>query len=169
MKIKPIKTIYDYNQAQKYLESIFHNELTEEEANDVAVLEVLIENFERQGKPSKENLEVEPLIDYVFDLVTNASQYEEKGLLERGLKLGEEYGELSAEILKLAGYKRSKETRKLVTSYWKELLKSTAPALLKSENCTPNEVDSMVADLDQMEKDENAIFFYQFVQAKATL
>ena len=64
---------------------------------------------------------------------------------------------------------RSKETRKLVTSYWKELLKSTAPALLKSGNCTPNEVDSMVADLDQMEKDENAIFFYQFVQAKATL
>ena len=47
MKIKPIKTIYDYNQAQKYLESIFHNELTEEEANDVAVLEILIENFER--------------------------------------------------------------------------------------------------------------------------
>jgi hypothetical protein len=116
MKIKPIKTIYDYNQAQKYLESIFHNELTEEEANDVAVLEVLIENFERQGKPSKENLEVEPLIDYVFDLVTNASQYEEKGLLERGLKLGEEYGELSAEILKLAGYKRSKETKEEINN-----------------------------------------------------
>jgi len=109
MKIKPIKTIYDYNQAQKYLESIFHNELTEEEANDVAVLEILIENFERQGKPSKENLEVEPLIDYVFDLVTNASQYEKHGLIERGLKLGEEYGELSAEILKLAGYKRTTE------------------------------------------------------------
>jgi hypothetical protein len=109
MKIKPIKTIYDYNQAQKYLESIFHNELTEEEANDVAVLEILIENFERQGRPSKENLEVEPLIDYVFDLVTNASQYEKHGLIERGLKLGEEYGELSAEILKLKGYKRTTE------------------------------------------------------------
>ena len=116
MKIKPIKTIYDYNQAQKYLESIFHNELTEEEANDVAVLEVLIENFERQGRPSKENLDVEPLIDYVFDLVTNASQYEEKGLLERGLKLGEEYGELSAEILKLAGYKRSSETKEEINN-----------------------------------------------------
>ena len=116
MKIKPIKTIYDYNQAQKYLESIFHNELTEEEANDVAVLEVLIENFERQGKPSKENLEVEPLIDYIFDLVTNASQYEEEGLIERGLKLGEEYGELSAEILKLAGYKRSKETKEEINN-----------------------------------------------------
>jgi hypothetical protein len=116
MKIKPIKTIYDYNQAQKYLESIFHNELTEEEANDVAVLEILIENFERQGKPSKENLEVEPLIDYVFDLVTNASQYEKHGLIERGLKLGEEYGELSAEILKLAGYKRSKETKEEINN-----------------------------------------------------
>ena len=116
MKIKPIKTIYDYNQAQKYLESIFHNELTEEEANDVAVLEILIENFERQGKPSKENLEVEPLIDYVFDLVTNASQYEKHGLIESGLKLGEEYGELSAEILKLAGYKRSSETKEEINN-----------------------------------------------------
>jgi hypothetical protein len=116
MKIKPIKTIYDYNQAQKYLESIFHSELTEEEANNVSILEVLIENFERQGKVAKENLEVEPLIDYVFDLVTNASQYEKHGLIERGLKLGEEYGELSAEILKLAGYKRSKETKEEINN-----------------------------------------------------
>jgi hypothetical protein len=38
MKIKPIKTLYDYNQAQKYLESIFHKELTEDESNDVADL-----------------------------------------------------------------------------------------------------------------------------------
>ena len=116
MKIKPIKTIYDYNQAQKYLESIFHSELTEEEANNVSILEVLIENFERQGKVAKENLEIEPLIDYVFDLVSNASQYEEHGIIERGLKLGEEYGELSAEILKLAGYKRSSETKEEINN-----------------------------------------------------
>jgi hypothetical protein len=123
MKLKPIKTVYDYNQAQKYLESIFHNELTEDEANDVAILEVLIENFERQGKVSKENLEIEPLIDYVFDLVTNASQYEEEGLLERGLKLGEEYGELSAEILKFVGYKRSSESKEQIN--YNILLEST--------------------------------------------
>jgi hypothetical protein len=42
MKLKPIKTIYDYNQAQKYLESIFHSELTEEEANNVSILEVSV-------------------------------------------------------------------------------------------------------------------------------
>ena len=73
-----------------------------------------MEEFERKGKTSKEELEVEPLIDYVYDLVTNASKYEKHGLIERGLKLGEEYGELSAEILKLAEYKRSEESKEKI-------------------------------------------------------
>lgn len=123
MKIKPIRTLYDYNQAQSYLESIFHSELTEEESNNVAILEILMEEFERKGKVSKEDLVVEPLIDYVYDLVTNASQYEEEGLLERGLKLGEEYGELSAEILKLSGYKRTTEDKDRIN--YNILLEST--------------------------------------------
>jgi len=123
MKIKPIKTLYDYNQAQKYLESIFHKELTEDESNDVAVLEILMEEYERKGKVSKEDLVVEPLIDYVFDLVSKASQYEEEGILERGLKLGEEYGELSAEILKLKGYKRTTEDEGRI--HYNILLEST--------------------------------------------
>lgn len=111
MKIKPIKTIYDYEQAQKYLESVFHKELTEEESNDVEVIEVLIEEFERKGEVTKECISTEPLIDYVYDLVMNASKFESPGLLERGLKLGEEYGELSAEILKLIEYKRTNESK----------------------------------------------------------
>ena len=37
MKIKPIRNSYDYNEAQKYLESGFHSGLTEEESSDVAV------------------------------------------------------------------------------------------------------------------------------------
>ena len=123
MKIKPIKTLYDYKQAQNYLESIFHKELTEDESNDVAILEILMEEYERKGKISKEDLVVEPLIDYVFDLVSNASQYESPGLLERGLKLGEEYGELSAEILKLAGYKRTTEDEGRI--HYNILLEST--------------------------------------------
>jgi len=114
MKLKPIKTLYDYKEAQKYIESIFHAELTDEESNNVAILEILMEEFERKGKTSKEELEVEPLIDYVYDLVTNASKYEKHGLIERGLKLGEEYGELSAEILKLAEYKRSEESKEKI-------------------------------------------------------
>lgn len=110
MNLKPIRNLYDYEQAQKYIESVFHKDLTSEESNKVAVLEVLIEDFERRGEMRKEEVNIEPVIDYVYDLVQNASQYEEVGILERGLKLGEEYGELSAEILKLKGYKTTKDT-----------------------------------------------------------
>jgi len=114
MKIKPIKTIYDYKKAQEYLESIFHKELSEEESNNVAVLEILIEDFERKGDFSNENVEVEPIIDYVYDLVMNASKFENPGLIERCLKLGEEYGELSAEVLKLINYKRTTESKQQI-------------------------------------------------------
>lgn len=123
MKIKPIKTLYDYNQAKNYLESIFHTELTEEESTNVEILEILMENFERQGSPKKEDIISEPLMDYVYDLVKDASKYEKEGLLERCLKLGEEYGELSAEVLKLAGYKRSRETEETIK--YNILLEST--------------------------------------------
>lgn len=114
MKIKPIKTLYDYEKAQKYLESVFHKELTEEESNEIEVLEILVEEFERKGEILKDNIVTEPLIDYIYELVINASKFESPGLLERGLKLGEEYGELSAEILKLVNYKRSNESKEKI-------------------------------------------------------
>ena len=116
MKIKPIKNLYDYKEAQKYLESLFQKELSTEESNDVAILEILIEEFERKGKVSMDDVIVEPLIDYVHELVQNASKYENPGILEKGLKLGEEYGELSAEILKLCGYKRTNEDKEKIVS-----------------------------------------------------
>jgi hypothetical protein len=109
MELKPITNQYDYQQAQKYLESIHRVELSKEESNKVSILTVLIEEFERKSKPVEEEIISETLIDYVYDLVINASKYEKHGLIERGLKLGEEYGELSAEILKLKGYKRTTE------------------------------------------------------------
>ncbi len=64
---------------------------------------------------------------------------------------------------------RSGEKRKLVIAYWKELLNSAAPALLAAEECTLEVVEKMLEDLEKLGNDENAIFFYQFVQAKATL
>jgi hypothetical protein len=109
MELKPITNQYDYQQAQKYLESIHGVELSKEESNKISILTVLIEEFERKSKPVEEEIISETLIDYVYDLVINASKYEKHGLIERGLKLGEEYGELSAEILKLKGYKRTTE------------------------------------------------------------
>ncbi|MFZ9187327.1 MAG: SAM-dependent methyltransferase, partial [Algoriphagus sp.] len=63
---------------------------------------------------------------------------------------------------------RSGQKRKLVAEYWKELLKSAAHALVSKGACTPNEVEKMIGDLEKLGNDENAIFFYQFVQAKVT-
>lgn len=59
--------------------------------------------------------------------------------------------------------------RKRVTEFWKELLESAASALLAANYCSQKEVDDMGFDLDRMSEDENTIFFYQFVQAKAIL
>lgn len=107
ISLKPIRNYSDYLEAQKQLESVFHSELDSEEGQKAEILTVLIESYERRMTPSKEDILIEPLIDYVFDLVKNTSQFEKHGILERGLKLGEETGELSAEILKLVGYKKS--------------------------------------------------------------
>lgn len=105
--LKPIRNYGDYLEAQKQLESIFHSELDSEEGQKAEILSVLIENYEKRMNPSTEDLNIEPLIDYVYDLVKDTSKFEQHGILERGLKLGEETGELSAEILKFVGYKKS--------------------------------------------------------------
>jgi hypothetical protein len=107
MKLKPITNYYDYQQAQKYIES--NKDLSKETLNKISILSILVEDFERKSIPIEDEIISETLIDYVYDLVINASKYEKNGLIERGLKLGEEYGELSAEILKLKGYKRTTE------------------------------------------------------------
>jgi HTH-type transcriptional regulator/antitoxin HigA len=107
ISLKPIRNYSDFLEAQKQLESIFHSELDSEEGNKAEILTILIENYEKKMNPSADDLSMEPLIDYVYDLVKNTSQYEKPGILERGLKLNEETGELSAEILKLVGFKKS--------------------------------------------------------------
>lgn len=106
MKLKPLKNYHDYTEAKSYLDNISKFNDNDE------ILSILVLEYERKLDMNKDNLEIEPLIDSVFDLVEKATKYEKtKGLSERCLKLGEEYGELSAEILKLSGYKRSKETK----------------------------------------------------------
>jgi SAM-dependent methyltransferase len=64
---------------------------------------------------------------------------------------------------------RSGDSRKIFTAYWIELLKSAAPALLESGDCSFQALKLMEEDLEKIGNDENAVFFYQFVQAKATL
>ncbi len=48
------------------------------------------------------------------------SKLESKSLAERGLKLGEEYGELAAEIFKLLGKKSTNQTKKETLEHLRE-------------------------------------------------
>ena len=64
---------------------------------------------------------------------------------------------------------RSGEQRKVAADYWKGLLKSAAPALVAEGACSTFLVEKMITELEKLANDENAIFFYQFVQAKVTL
>jgi len=107
INLKPIKSLEDYKEAQEQLESLFNAELDSEEGNKAEILTILIEDYERKMEPIPEESDLEPQIDYVFEIVKGVSELESKGNMERCLKLGEEYGELSAEFLKLSGYKRS--------------------------------------------------------------
>lgn len=55
--------------------------------------------------------ENENSFDLIYDLIRSASESDDKGtLVERGLKLSEEVGELAAEILKSVDYKYHKNT-----------------------------------------------------------
>ena len=55
-----------------------------------------------------------------------------------------------------------------MVSFWKMLLKSGSPGLLKSSLITEDEVLDMENDLDFMVTSEKGVFFYQFVQTFAT-
>ncbi|GAA0877589.1 hypothetical protein GCM10009119_05570 [Algoriphagus jejuensis] len=54
-------------------------------------------------------------------------------------------------------------------AFWKILMKSGAPGLLESGAISQFEIDAMESDLDRILADENAVFFYQFVHANATV
>lgn len=62
---------------------------------------------------------------------------------------------------------RQPEDLRRFVEFWKVLMKSGATGLLESGMVTESEVRSMENDLDRLLADENAVFFYQFVQAKA--
>lgn len=61
------------------------------------------------------------------------------------------------------------EELKRVINFWKILMKSGADGLLDAGLVTQEDIAQMENDLDRVLADENAVFFYQFVQAKATV
>jgi hypothetical protein len=108
MKITPIITNEDYKKYINYIDSLYGKEIDEKKANDVLIIQQLIENYEFNNlKKVSENLENLDNLDYIYDLIKNISNFQKFGLIERVCKLQEEVGELSAEALKSIGFKKS--------------------------------------------------------------
>jgi hypothetical protein len=109
MKITPINSKEDYLKYTNYLDGLYGVELNEEQTNDILVIQQLVDYWE-QNNLSKVKLDddfTNEDLDYIFDLVKNVSSAQGYGLSERVVKLQEEVGELSAEVLKLRGFKKS--------------------------------------------------------------
>jgi hypothetical protein len=109
MKITPINSREDYIKYTNYLDGLYGVELDEDQTNDILVIQQLIDYWE-QNNLSKVKLDddfTNEDLDYIFDLVKNVSSAQGYGLSERVVKLQEEVGELSAEVLKLRGFKKS--------------------------------------------------------------
>lgn len=115
MKIKPIHNEEDYQEALRQLESIFHAELGTEEGDKAEILSILIEKYEDVHYPipktESQEKDLEFDFNYIYELVKETSSIEKGTLVEKGLKLNEEVGELSAELLKLVEYKHTNETK----------------------------------------------------------
>jgi hypothetical protein len=107
MKLKPIKSKEDYQIYTKYIDSLYGIELSDEQTNEILIIQQLLEHYE-QNNMSKVSLEESKEdFDYIYTLIQNVAELEGFGLLERVCKLQEEVGELSAETLKLIGFKNS--------------------------------------------------------------
>jgi hypothetical protein len=109
MKITPIKTKEDYNKFNLYLDSLYGLELSDEQTNDILIIQQLLDHYEQNNmsKVQENSLDDSEDFDYIYELIQSVSKLEGYGLLERVCKLQEEVGELSAEALKSIGFKYS--------------------------------------------------------------
>ncbi|MBT4762034.1 MAG: methyltransferase domain-containing protein [Bdellovibrionaceae bacterium] len=102
----------------------------------------------------------------------NDFQYDQAGDPFVGAKLGN--------LLSSLGYKnvqttpktlfydnRSTEQRKETIDYWMDLLLSASEQLVKSKYVDQQTVDEAVKEVNRVQKDPNAVFYYTFMQATA--
>ncbi len=64
---------------------------------------------------------------------------------------------------------REPSRRKTMIAFWEELLLSAADQLIAAGAVTEDVVDNMRREMRQVQNDPNAVFFYSFVQARATV
>lgn len=79
------------------------------------------------------------------------------------------YRDVATEIKTFHFDNREPARRKTMIAFWEELLLSAADQLLAAGKVTPDTVDGVRREMHQVQSDPNAVFFYSFVQARATV
>jgi SAM-dependent methyltransferase len=64
---------------------------------------------------------------------------------------------------------REPARRKTMIAYWEDLLLSAADQLLEAGKVTQDVVDGMRREMQQVQSDPHAVFFYAFIQARAVV
>lgn len=103
----------------------------------------------------------------------NDYQHDKAGDPFVGAKLGNlltsmGYHSIETEVKTWHFDNRWPEKRKLAIDYWSELLLSGADALVNEKYVDAETVKAAQAELLAVSKDPNAVFFYSFIQARAT-
>lgn len=104
----------------------------------------------------------------------NDFQYDSGGDPFIGAKLGNlllagGYRDVATEIKTFYFDNREPARRKTMIAFWEELLLSAADQLLDAGRVTTEIVDGMRREMNDVQNDPNAVFFYSFVQARATV
>ena len=104
----------------------------------------------------------------------NDFQYDSGGDPFIGAKLGNlllagGFRDVVTEIKTVHFDNREPARRKDMIAFWEELLLSAADSLVYAERVTQAVVDGMRQDMHDVQNDPDAVFFYAFVQARATV
>jgi len=79
------------------------------------------------------------------------------------------YRDVTTEIKTFHFDNREPARRKTMIAFWQDLLLSAADQLLAAGKVTPDIVEGVRHEMRQVQSDPNAVFFYSFVQARATV
>lgn len=104
----------------------------------------------------------------------NDFQYDHGGDPFVGAKLGNlllagGFRDVHTEIKTLHLDNREPARRKTMIAFWEELLLSAADQLLQAGSVSEDVVAGMRREMNEVQNDPDAVFFYSFVQARATV
>ena len=103
----------------------------------------------------------------------NDFQYESGGDPFVGAKLGNlllagGFRDVTTQVKTFHFDNREPARRKAIVDYWEELLLSASEQLISAGKVTQTVVNDMRREMQQVRNDPDAVFFYAFVQARAT-